>query len=195
MTVSEQEIIIQGSKSALLEAMEDPTACFSGEMPSSQKDWRGEWNWVVTVDSASIEHRDAVNFDIHAGAVGCAANACAGNFFPLHERGKGLIEFGEVLGVAQAYPHVDDINECRAGRIQHVLQIAQCLAGLLLDVGGNHFACRRIQRALAGNEQHVAPADRLGERRRDGIVRKARGRPTGRGNDLLRHVFFVLSVI
>ncbi len=42
VTVGEQEITIQGSKSALLEATADPDAFFSGEVPSSVQDWRRE---------------------------------------------------------------------------------------------------------------------------------------------------------
>ena len=81
-----------------------------------------------------VEHCDAVNFDIDAGAMWRAADTGSGHFFTLHVLTKRLIEGRKIGSSSEAHTHVDDVLERRAGGLEHVEQIIKCALRLVGNV-------------------------------------------------------------
>ena len=131
----------------------------------------------------SIKHGDAIDLDIDALPVRRSADAGAGHLFSMHKLAEGFIEFGKIRRIAKVHPHVDDVFQARTPGVEHAHQIGQRLDGLFDNVVRDHFASVRVQRSLTGNEQGIAPSDRLREGGRGGLVGKTGGWRSRRGDE------------
>ena len=121
--------------------------------------------------------------DLHQLAPGQSAHfhGAAGGVLALGEElGIHRVHGGEVAHVLQEHGGLDHIVHGQAGGLHNGLDVAEHLAGLLLDAAGNELAGLGVKGYLAAGDQEAAAVDGLG-------IGADGGGSIGGGDDLLHN--------
>src|SRR5882757_6728126 len=118
--------------------------------------------------------------------MGRPAHTGPGHFFSAYLPAEHLVELRKVAYVSQNDPHVDDVRQACTGSVEDGLEVFQGPQGLYFNSAVDNPLRLRVERTLAGHEQHVSEPYRLDDRRCVLHVGKAGDWGIVRMNDRLR---------